>query len=276
MSSAGLSPRLVVTRVQPQAQAWVDQFQARTYDALALPLIEVRCLNDATAVRMAWQQWSGYLAAMFVSRHAVDFFFKEKKALVLDGNALVAIKTRAWAAGPGTANALLAHGVMPHMMDSPPEQAGQFDSEALWQQVHTQVKPGDRVLIVRGDSLAADGTSVAEGDSGVGRDWLARRLTEVGAQVDFVVAYQRGAPVWSTTQREVAVAGATDGSVWLFSSAEALAHLQSLLPGQDWSGARAVATHPRIAAAAHAMGFGVVAQARPTFADVLASIESLK
>ena len=213
---------------------------------------------------------------MFVSRHAVDFFFKEKQALVLDDQALLAIKTRAWATGPGTANALLAHGVPPDMMDSPPEQAGQFDSEALWQQVHTEVRPGDRVLIVRGDSLAADGSSVADGDAGVGRDWLAQRLRDAGAQVDLVVAYQRGAPLWNSVEREVAVAGATDGAIWLFSSAEALGHLQSLLPGQDWSAARAVATHPRIAAAARATGFGVVAQARPTFAEVLASIESLQ
>jgi uroporphyrinogen-III synthase len=160
-------------------------------------------------------------------------------------------------------------------IDTPPEQAGQFDSEALWQQVHTQVHPGDKVLIVRGNSLAADGSLSADNDAGVGRDWLAQRLLAVGAQVDFVVAYQRGAPIWTAAQREVAVAGATDGTVWLFSSAEALGHLQSLLPSQDWSAARAVATHPRIAAAARATGFGVVLLARPVFADVLASIESL-
>ncbi len=276
MRPAALRARLIVTRVQPQAQAWVDQFQAHAYDALALPLIEVRGLDDLTAVYTAWQHWSDYLAVMFVSRHAVDYFFKEKQALALDKQALEAIKTRAWATGPGTANALLAQGVVPHMMDTPPEQAGQFDSEALWQQVQSQVKQGDRVLIVRGNSLAADGTSVADGDSGVGRDWLAQRLGDAGAQVDFVVAYQRGAPVWNATERELAVTGATDGSIWLFSSAEALGHLQGLLHGQDWSAARAVATHPRIAAAARATGFGVVAQARPTFTEVLASIESLQ
>ena len=91
MNSAGLSAHLIVTRVQPQAQAWVDQLQAHAYDALALPLIEVRCLKDATAGRMAWQNWPRYLAVMFVSRHAVDFFFKEKEALVLDDKEFAAI-----------------------------------------------------------------------------------------------------------------------------------------------------------------------------------------
>jgi uroporphyrinogen-III synthase len=270
-----LSVRIIVTRVQPQAQAWVELLTAQGHDALALPLIEVRSLADSAGVRAAWQQLPGYLAVMFVSRHAVDFFYKDNQALAHAYKALVAMKTRAWATGPGTANALLDHGVAAAHIDSPPEQAGQFDSEALWRQVHAQVQPGDKVLIVRGNSLSADGSLSLENDSGVGRDWLAQHLLDAGAQVDFVVAYQRGAPIWEAAQREVAVDGATDRSVWLFSSAEALGHLQSLLPHQDWSAARAVATHPRIAAAARATGFGVVLQARPVFADVLASIESL-
>lgn len=266
---------IIVTRVQPQAQAWVELLAAQGHDALAMPLIEVRSLVDSAGMRAAWQQLPSYLAVMFVSRHAVDFFYKENKALALDLYAQSAIKTRAWATGPGTANALLEHGVAAQWIDTPPEQAGQFDSEALWQQVHGQVQPGDKVLIVRGNSLAADGSLSVENDSGVGRDWLAQHLLDAGAQVDFVVAYQRGAPIWDAAKREVAEAGAADGSVWLFSSAEALGHLQSLLPSQDWSAARAVATHPRIAAAARATGFGVVLQVRPVFADVLASIESL-
>ncbi|MDD2879841.1 MAG: uroporphyrinogen-III synthase [Rhodoferax sp.] len=266
---------VIVTRVQPQAQAWVELLDAQGHDALALPLIEVRSLVEASGVQAAWQQLPGYLAVMFVSRHAVDFFYKENKPIGLDLYAQAAIKSRAWTTGPGTANALLEHGVAAQQIDTPPEQAGQFDSEALWQQVHGQVHPGDKVLIVRGNSLSADGALSADNDTGVGRDWLAQHLLDAGAQVDFVVAYQRGAPIWTAAQRDVAEAGATDGSVWLFSSAEALGYLQSLLPSQDWSAARAVATHPRIAAAARATGFGVVLLARPIFADVLASIESL-
>jgi uroporphyrinogen-III synthase len=268
-----LSVRILVTRVQPQAQAWVDLFSAQGHDALALPLIEVRSLADKTEVHAVWQRLQSYAATMFVSRHAVDYFFREYAAIDHFLYWDRAIKIRAWSTGPGTAHALAEKGIPAHLIDSPSEQAGQFDSEALWQLVQAQVHAGDKVLIVRGDSAAADGVSLV-GDTGVGRDWLAQRLTDAGVKVDFVVAYQRGAPVWGAHQRAFAAAGAADGSVWLFSSAEALVHLQALLPGQDWSAARAVATHPRIAAAARAVGFGVVAQARPVFADVLASIES--
>jgi len=62
--------------------------------------------------------------------------------------------------------------------------------------------------------------------------------------------------------------------VWLFSSSEAIANLQLLAPGQSWQQARAVATHPRIAQAARAAGFGVVWESRASLDDVLASIES--
>ena len=267
--------RIIVTRVQPQAQQWADRFEASGRETVVLPLIEVRGLADATAVRAAWLNLSNYKAVMFVSRHAVDYFFQEKPAVLCDGQVLDAMTTRWWATGPGTAHALLDHGVPVPRLDTPSEQAGQFDSEALWQQVHTQVQPGDKVLIVRGDSVAPDGTSVLDNDQGVGREWLAERLRQSGAQVDFVVAYQRGAPFWTGVQRALAQSAAAVGSVWLFSSAEALGHLHSLLPGQDWSAARAVATHPRIAAATRGLGFGVVAQSRPTWEDVLASIESL-
>lgn len=267
--------RLIITRVQPQAQQWADRFAAHGDNAVVLPLIEVRGLMDATAVRAAWLNLSSYKAAMFVSRHAVDYFFQQKPAEAGDAQALAAAATRWWATGPGTAHALLHHGVTAARLDTPPEQAGQFDSEALWQQVHAQVQPGDRVLIVRGDSVAPDGSSVADNDQGVGREWLAERLRQSGAEVDFVVAYQRGAPFWTGAQCALARSATADGSVWLFSSAEALGHLHSLLPGQDWSGARAVATHPRIAAAARGLGFGVVAQTRPTWDEVLASVESL-
>jgi uroporphyrinogen-III synthase len=68
---------------------------------------------------------------------------------------------------------------------------------------------------------------------------------------------------------------AIDGSVWLFSSSEAIANLQALLPQQSWSQARAIATHARIGQAAKNAGFSVVCESRPVLASVVASIESM-
>jgi uroporphyrinogen-III synthase len=178
---------------------------------------------------------------------------------------------------------LLVQGLPAHQVDAPPAEAGQFDSEALWRQVQGQITPGARVLVVRGD-LRDDGPETDKPESGadqptttpgVGRDWLAQTLRQAGAEVDFVVAYQRSAPVWGPAEQALASRAACDGSVWLFSSAEAVAHLPKLLPQQSWAQARAVATHARIAQAARDLGFATVRESRPTLADIFASIESL-
>ena len=153
-------------------------------------------------------------------------------------------------------------------IDAPAADAAQFDSEALWQVVAPQIGPGDRVLIVRGGT-----TPGAEGGSG--REWLSRQIAAAGGTVDFVSAYERGAPQFDADQQALARQAATDGSVWLLSSSEAVAHLAAALPGQHWGQARALATHPRIAQAAQAAGFGSVNECRPAFNEVAASIESL-
>jgi uroporphyrinogen-III synthase len=92
--------------------------------------------------------------------------------------------------------------------------------------------------------------------------------------VEFVVAYQRAAPRLDDSEVALAQQAARDGSVWLLSSSEAVAHLSQALPRVDWGEAQALATHPRIAEAARAAGFGTVRECRPALADVVASIES--
>ena len=263
--------RVIVTRVQPQAQQWAQALCQQGHDAVALPLIEICGLPDPRALRLVWQHLPDYAAVMFVSAHAVTHFFDQKPSLAFDGHALIAASLRAWSTGPTTRSTLLQQGIPVDRLDSPAALAGQFDSESLWQIVQGQVSSGTRVLIVRGDTPGSRDAA----PQGVGRDWLAQRLRAAGAVVDFVVAYQRGVPVWDAEQRACAVAAASDASVWGMSSAEALTNLHSLLPVQDWSGARAVATHLRIAEAARQLGFGRVALASPTLASVLASIESL-
>ena len=272
--------RVIVTRLLPQAVRWVQLLQPHGHDGLALPLIEVAALTDASALLAVRQQVARYAAVMFVSSPAVDGFFSAGSGPVSDPGHELALPARAWCTGPGTRAALVRHGMAPGAVDAPDPGAGQLDSEALWQRVGDQIKPGVRILIVRGDTLGAESTTRASTDSasasvGVGRDWLAQRLQQAGAQVDFVVAYRRCLPQWSAVQRAQALAAAGDGSVWLFSSAEAVNNLKALLPAQDWSHARAIATHARIATAAQRLGFSAVLTSRPSLPAVLASLESI-
>jgi uroporphyrinogen-III synthase len=264
--------RVIVTRPAQDGSAWVKAFSEHGHEVLALPLIEISAAPDRAPLRQAWQQLSRYHAVMFVSGNAVTQFFAAQDTDAKDtlaSWAQQATQTRAWGTGPGTRQALLRAGVAALQIDAPT--SGQFDSEALWQLVCSGVRPGQRVLIVRGSDAAQVLDASA---SGVGRDWLASTLRGAGVEVDFVVAYARQVPRWSAQQLALADSAAQDGSLWLFSSAEALANLRQLMPQQNWQAARALTTHPRIAQAAREAGFGVVQESRPSLQEIVASIES--
>jgi uroporphyrinogen-III synthase len=127
------------------------------------------------------------------------------------------------------------------------------------------------VLVVRGQSSGVEGNSS-------GRDWIVRQWQDSGASVDFVGVYQRRAPVLDDAQIDRARSASADGSVWLFSSSEALANLlgQADLQGLDWRRARAVATHPRIAKAVRAAGWDVVVESRPALKDIGQTLGSIE
>ncbi|MCE1251576.1 MAG: uroporphyrinogen-III synthase [Comamonadaceae bacterium] len=261
--------RVIVTRPAPDAAQWVHDLQQRGIAAVALPLIAIGPSPAHQAqLQAALAQLAQYRALMFVSGNAVTYFLEQKNALTLLQQALTATNLRAWTPGPGTARVLRAHGIDPAAIDGPAPDAAQYDSEALWAQVATQITPGARVLIVRGCQAGQ------VDDAGQGRDWLAAQLRAAGATVDFAIAYQRGAPDFSPAQAQLAQAAASDGTLWLFSSSEAVAHLQQALPTQNWASAQALATHPRIAQAVRAAGFGQLHECKPAFTDVVASIES--
>jgi len=269
--------RVVITRPAGDAQAWVDALHAAGYDAQALPLIDVGSVKNTQPVVQAWVHWSDWQAVMFVSAQAVRYFFDcQPSALraeaAKDTGAMWVNGPRCWATGPGTHKALLQAGVPEACIDSPPADAVQFDSEALWQRVSAHIQRGKPVLIVRGKDVQA---STDADLIGTGRDWLAQQLQAAGAAAQFVVAYERRAPVWTDAQKTQAVLAATNGDVWCFSSSQAIQHLALALPTQSWASARCIATHARIAQTAQALGFGEVHLSRPRVADVLGSLECL-
>lgn len=249
---------VVLTRPRQEAAHWAAALRERGIDTVVLPLLAIGPAPDLGALRQAAADVQRYAAVMFVSANAVHGFFAAAGGL---------LPARAWAPGPGTRDALRAAGVPGERIDAPADDAAQFDSEALWRQVRGQLGAGDRLLLVRGGDAQGQGQ---------GRDWLAQRLAEAGVHVDTIVAYTRGLPDWDEDQRTAARLAAGDGSLWLFSSSEAARNLARLLPGQDWSRARGLATHPRIAEAVRALGFGEVRASRPALQEVLASIESAR
>jgi uroporphyrinogen-III synthase len=267
-----LTMRVLVTRPLNEAAAWLDGLRAAGHDAVALPLIDISPVTDQTQVRAAWQATPMFQAIMFVSAAAVKHFF----SLANDSTRQPLGHTRCWATGLGTRRALLQAGVPEALIDSPPAEAAQFDSEALWRVVAPHVVLAQPVLIVRGtDTVTAPDARHGVSNKGVGRDWLAQTLQNAGIPVRWVVSYQRAVPRWSDAQRRLAMQASADGSVWCFSSSQAISFLQHLMPEQTWSSARCIVTHPRIGEAARALGFGHISLSRPLVDEVVGSLESL-
>lgn len=283
-----VTPRVIVTRPEREAQRWANELGRLGLDAQPLPLMAIGPVSspDAlSALGTAWQALPDCSAVMFVSANAVQHFMAARPVESL-WPLPAGSSPRAWAPGPGTAEALLASGWPALSVDQPVPDAPQFDSEALWAAVRAQVRAEDLVLVVRGAN--------AQGRS-AGRDWLTQQLTAKGARVHTVAAYQRAAPVLGPEQMAAFAQASGDGSVWLFSSSEAVGHWRALadassalaLPGgcapvvlpavphDARVPRRAVATHPRIADAARAAGFEVVQVSRPDLASVVASIKSI-
>lgn len=255
---------LVVTRVQPQADAWTRFFHAHGWPlAQALPLLEIspnthpaaqpaleHALDAlcASANLVPLQDSSSlpntqpYHALMFVSLAAVDHFFtqlRQRGHSVADLNPAL----RYWTVGPGTARAIAAQGIAPDRIDSPAADATHFDSEALWQCIATQMRLPRRVLIVRGheedasddaptavpthsNALEINSPQSERAVRGSGRQWLTRTLQHHGAHVELLAVYVRRAPVLDAAlhQRLVALRH-TSPVIWLFSSAQCVQHL---------------------------------------------------
>ena len=250
--------RVLVTRPARQAADWVARLRAVGIDAAALPLIAIEPAPDTAAVRSAWEQLRYMQLAVFVSPNAAECFFGERPPDVP-----WPAGTRAAAVGPGTSRVLRALGVGAAQIVEPAADARQFDSEALWEQLSTTDWHAARVLIVRGDG---------------GREWLADTLRAQGAGVSAVCAYRRRAPHLDESQQALldAALRMPQRHLWFFSSSEAIANLQAIAkPDADWTRARALATHPRIAESAQRLGFGYVLPARPAFDAVSACIQSI-
>ena len=248
--------RLLVTRPEPQASAWVDRLRALGVEAHALPLIAIHAPADPAPVRALWRQLRQARLLMFVSPSAVDWFFRLRP----EGSPWPDT-TLAAAPGPGTAQALARAaqdaGLTPFQIVCPGEDAAQFDSESLWPLLQTMDWPGQSVWTISG----------GDRQDAKGRAWLGEQLRAQGAQVTPLLAYQRGAAQWHADQQALAQDATQHphGHRWLFSSSEAIEHLtETLVPAQSWHAATALATHPRIAERARLAGFGQVIQTRPT------------
>ena len=249
---------VLVVRPRTQALAWVGELGALGVAARALPLIDILPAPEPARVAAVLDEVaasSEESVLVFVSPNAVHGFFDAgaREARAWPAHA------RAAATGPGTVAALRECGVPGECIVAPPADAAQFDSEALWTVVAAWPWAERPVWIVRGNG---------------GRDWLWQQLRDAGAQVRVIQSYGRAAPALDADERALLAAALAEPAawVWMFSSSEAVDNLRALAPEADWSAARALASHPRIAEAVEAAGFGAVTLVAPTPAAVAAAV----
>ncbi|HTR05202.1 MAG TPA: fused uroporphyrinogen-III synthase HemD/membrane protein HemX [Paraburkholderia sp.] len=253
-TSGGTPFTVVITRPAGQSDSLAAQLAQHGIRTLDFPLIAIAPVADEAPLRAALAALERYALVVFVSPNAVDRAF-----------ACYATISSIWppalpvaVVGPASVAALARHGVAApdHRVVSPAgagdEEPVRFDSESLFAALETtfgaDAFADKRVLIVRGDG---------------GREWLAERLREAGAEVETVAAYRRlvpEPPIATWTQVHALLEGAPHA--WLVTSSEGVRNLDDLAREHLTAGelvelrhALLVAPHARIAETARSMGF---------------------
>jgi|GEM_PF-53713 len=245
---------VVITRPAGQSQALAAQLEARGLRTLEFPLIVIEPVRDDAPLREALGALDRYALVVFVSPNAVDRAFECYGAISSIWPHALPVAV----VGPASVAALARHGVAApaHRVISPAgaadEEPARFDSESLYAALEKTLGEnafaGKRVLIVRGDG---------------GREWLADRLREAGAEVEAVAAYRRVVPeppigAWETVH--ALLEGAPHA--WLVTSSEGVRNLDELAREHLTAGelvelrhAPLVAPHARIGETARGLGF---------------------
>ncbi|PMS36106.1 uroporphyrinogen III methyltransferase/synthase [Trinickia symbiotica] len=282
----------VLTRPAGQSAGLAARLARDGMAVLEFPLIGISAVEDDAPLRAALAALETYGLVVFVSPNAIDHALARLEGAWPRGIPVGAV-------GPGSIAALARHGIATPVYevlcprgadrgdagssggepdfgalpgDDTAASAGQangsagaeegtrFDSEALWASLVArfgeQGFDGRRVLIVRGDG---------------GREWLADRLREAGAEVDYVAAYRRVVPqpsseAWSRIR--ALLAGTPHA--WLLTSSEGVRNLAVLARAHLTETERAalarapfVVPHPRIAETARELGFDRITPSGP-------------
>jgi uroporphyrinogen-III synthase len=243
---------VVVTRPEAAGRELAAQLSQAGLEALWLPAFELGAAPEPSRVVRVLGGLATYDLVVFVSPAAV--------------HAVASLLPQAWprqtrlavvgAASAAALRDLPALAGLP-IIEPQPEGDGapgemESGSEALWSTLRsTPGRPGPaakRVLILRAQH---------------GREWLAQRLRESGAEVEALAVYTRGPHAISAAEADWLQRrqGAPIDSV--FSSSEAVAALKAALSGRMvvWRAlqqGRALASHPRIAERLNACGFADV------------------
>lgn len=237
-------PRVIVTRAARQAHPLLAAIREAGLEPVLVPAIEIELSPPGSRIAEAARVLHSYRWVVVTSANAAS-------AIVLAGQRAQAdLRAPKWAAiGAATKEVLEAAGVDVAFTPS--------SSTAARLAAELPVKPGDRVLRVRGD---------------LAEDTVPAILGERGASVDDVVGYRTSeAPTASGPRLRRAIEQGAIRAI-VFTSGSTVRGLRSLASdhGLDVRGIPAVCIGPETAAVALAEGFRVLATAPSPDAVVLA------
>jgi uroporphyrinogen-III synthase len=259
------SAPVIVSRPGEAGRQLAAGLRDRDFDALWWPAFDVGPPDDPQPLRAALERLAEFDWVIFVSpaaargcAAALDSPWPRGTGIAAVGRATLEA-VRAAMPGADAARTLAPAGAAAEA------QAG---SEALWAALSESVPPPRRVLIVRAAS---------------GREWLAERLRESGAEVEQIAAYRR-APHEPTHAERAALAALVSGgapATLLVSSTEAVEVLdrqfELVIDAPQWVRHGAVlCTHPRIEEKLRAHGYRNAGVCEPDPAAIAAALVRLR
>lgn len=242
---------VVVTRPIHQAQALMGQIRMAGGNPILFPVIEIVDTGNLQPLLDVIQRLADYQFAVFVSPNAV---LHAMTRIVARSDWPAGL--RAATLGPGGVQALRRFGIAGAIAP-----AAVFDSEHLLALPEFQDVAGKRVVIFRGDG---------------GREWLGDTLRARGAHVEYAECYRRARPHIDPAPLLEAWSRGTVHAVTVTSSG-GVRNLSEMIGDAGMAALRRTpvfAPHPRIAAAARALGCADVVETAMGDAGLMAALRS--
>ncbi|WP_286784670.1 MULTISPECIES: uroporphyrinogen-III synthase [Pseudomonas] len=245
--------RLLLTRPAEDCASSATQLAEHGVHASCMPLLEIQALEESAEQQRILRDLNRYHAVIVISKPAARIGL----ARLASHGAEVPEGLRWFSVGAATGALLRDHG-----LDACWPQTGD-DSEALLavpQLAEVLAQAAPRILILRGEG---------------GRELLAERLRERGAQVDYLPLYRRALPEYPAGALAERVRSERLNGL-VVSSGQGLEHLR-LLAEQAWpqlAGLPLFVPSPRVAELAREAGARIVVDCRGAqVAALLAALE---
>lgn len=247
--------RVLVTRARSQASELSERIEELGGEPCEFPVIETRETADeasVSAIREALSKAESYRWLIFTSTNAVDYFFGWLSRFGIDIRRFHA--ARIAAVGPKTAEALAARGLLAEQLP------GKFQAEGLLEQLAGELKPGEKVLLPRGN---------------LARDLLPRELDARGLETVPIDVYETAI---AEHQDEFALQAILDKEIHLvtFTSSSTVTNLLELLkrrgaedPAALLAGVPIASIGPHTTQTAEAAGLQVAIEPREATIEAL-------